>query len=528
LERLEDRQLLTNFTVVLATDNGPTTAGQMKTATSGDLRYCVAQADTKHAALSDTITFSSKVFAKPQTITLDSTLGSLSLRNLQPLTIAGPAGGQVTVSGGDKVGVFVNNEIATLRNLTITQGNNITDGGGLFNVGTLTLTDCTLSHDSAGSSGGGIFNAGIIKLTNCTFSNDSAGKDGGGFYTGVFSQARATLTNCLFNHDSAGSGGGIFSSGTTTLTNCTLSNDSASHYNGGGIYSSGTVTLTNCTLSNDSAGGGGGIWNTGTATLTNCTLSNDSAAIGGGIFNTGTATLTNCTLNNDSASAYGGAFDSTFMATLTNCILSNNSAGTSGGGIFCYGTTMLTNCTLSNDSAGGGGGITSRGTLMLTNCTLSNNSAGGGGGIHVSLGTVTLTNCTLSNNSAGQSGGGIYNDDSATLILTNNLVAQNKAATGPDIAGTINTADHDLVGDGTGSSGINNGGGNQVGIGSSPIDPLLGPLQNNGGPTQTLALLPGSPAIGQADNLFAPPKDQRGVVRNHSHPTDIGAFEFSK
>jgi hypothetical protein len=111
--------------------------------------------------------------------------------------------------------------------------------------------------------------------------------------------------------------------------------------------------------------------------------------------------------------------------------------------------------------------------------------------------------------------------------LTNTLVAENTAATDPDIDGPVTSADHDLIGNGSGSSGISNGvGGNQVGGNGSPvIDPRLGPLQNNGGPTQTEALLPGSPAIGQADNSQAPRTDQRGHPRNLSKPTDIGAFE---
>jgi hypothetical protein len=93
----------------------------------------------------------------------------------------------------------------------------------------------------------------------------------------------------------------------------------------------------------------------------------------------------------------------------------------------------------------------------------------------------------------------------------------------------VTKADHDLIGDASGSTGITNGvSGNLVGGNGNPvIDPCLGPLQNNGGPTQTMALLPGSPAIGQADNPFAPKTDQRGKVRldRHGEPTDIGAFE---
>jgi hypothetical protein len=92
----------------------------------------------------------------------------------------------------------------------------------------------------------------------------------------------------------------------------------------------------------------------------------------------------------------------------------------------------------------------------------------------------------------------------------------------------VSTADHDLIGDGSGSTIITNLGGNLVGSSTAPIDPRLGPLHNNGGPTQTLALLADSPAIGHADNAKAPSTDQRGFTRvdEAGETTDIGAFEF--
>ena len=101
---------------------------------------------------------------------------------------------------------------------------------------------------------------------------------------------------------------------------------------------------------------------------------------------------------------------------------------------------------------------------------------------------------------------------------------------GADIFGAVLTAKYNLVGDATGSTGIVNGvDGNIVGGNGHPvINADLGPLQNNGGPTQTMALLAGSPAIGQADNALAPATDQRGVTRRDlpGELTDIGAFEL--
>ena len=159
------------------------------------------------------------------------------------------------------------------------------------------------------------------------------------------------------------------------------------------------------------------------------------------------------------------------------------------------------------------------------------NPVGEGGGLFVNTtATATLTNCTLSlNYSFAGSGGGIYVTSGGILNLTNTIVAGNTAGAGPDIFGAVATADHNLVGNATGSTGIVNGvNGNILGGNGNPvINALLGPLQNNGGPTKTMALLAGSPAIGTADNAAAPATDQRGVTRRDlaGELTDIGAFE---
>jgi hypothetical protein len=100
------------------------------------------------------------------------------------------------------------------------------------------------------------------------------------------------------------------------------------------------------------------------------------------------------------------------------------------------------------------------------------------------------------------------------------------------VSGDFTSGGHNLIGDGTGSTGFVNGvNGDMVGTAANPIDPRLGPLANNGGPTQTHALLAGSPAIDHGDNTNAPATDQRGVARprdgdhNGSRAVDIGAFE---
>jgi hypothetical protein len=509
---LEDRQLLTSFLVVLGTDNGGP-SGQKVTATSGDLRYCVEQADAAHTATSDSIGFSSKLTNKPHTIILNSANGPLVLSDSHPLTINGPTALTLSVSGGSHVEILdIASGTVTINNLGIVYGNaSGADGGGIFNQGTLSLANCFLNHDSA-YYGGAVFNyGGTIQLSKCTLSLDSAAGNGGAISnSSSFPQATVSLTNCNLNSDQALNVGGAIDNGAMmTLTNCTLSSDSTTAGGlGGSIFNegTGTVTLTGCTLSKNTATDGGAIFDYGTATLMNCTLSSDVVnSYGGGLFvRSGTAALTNCTLNNNSASGagvQGGAIFNTATLTLTNCTIANNSVSVSNynpnGPVTAY-----------------GGGIDNMGTATLTNCTVAGNSVSafnsGSGGINTY-------------------GGGIYNEPGSTLNLTNTIVATNTALTGPDLfnAGAIGVADHDLIGDGT-DSGISNGGGNIVGTSANPINPQLGPLQNNGGPTQTIALLSGSPAIGHADNSKAPAKDQRGIVRidEVGETTDIGAFEL--
>ena len=337
--------------------------------------------------------------------------------------------------------------------------------------------------------------------------------------------------------NSASNGGGVNNYGSLTLTNCTVSGNSASGGSGGGLDNyGGTLALINCTVSGnhaDNGGSGGGLYTgyAGRTTLTNCTVSGNSAGSGGGLYNFGTLALTNCTVSGNSAST-GGGLDNNYggTATLTNCTVSGNSAlnGGSGGGLYnAYGgTATLTSCTVSGNSADNGGGLYNFDTLALTNCTVSGNSAlngGAGGGLDNYGGTTTLTNCTVSGNSAsGGSGGGLYNYG-GTTTLTNTIVAGNTASTGPDARGTFASQGNNLIGKTNGSSGWV--GSDLKGTNAQPLNPLLAPLGNNGGPTQTMALLPGSPALNAGDPALLGAADQRGVVRRGG--VNIGAYQAS-
>jgi hypothetical protein len=332
-------------------------------------------------------------------------------------------------------------------------------------------------------------------------------------------------------------------SGTTvTIAGLTIANGAG--YFGGGIYTdSSTLTINNCVLSGNSATGsfGGGIYtDSSTLTINNCILSGNSAAVtGGAIINSdftvaGGAILTinNSTLSGNSAVGRGGGIENSGTLEINNSILSGNSGGAIFNGVSINnvpGTVTVNNSTLSGNSGFVGGGIGNAGTLTINNSTLSGNSATlSGGGIWNRDSTLTINNSTLSGNSAIFQGGGIFNGTGGTIELTGTIL--NAGASGENIAnvgGTVTSLDYNLSSD--------NGGGVLTATGDQiNTDPLLGPLQDNGGPTFTHELLNGSPAIDAGDpnfnpNSFNPPMvyDQHGTGFNRvvNGRIDIGAFE---
>jgi fibronectin-binding autotransporter adhesin len=309
----------------------------------------------------------------------------------------------------------------------------------------------------------------------------------------------------------------FFDNGTWNLSGVTISNGNDISA-GGGIYNgNGNLTVTDCVISgNFATQTGGGIENHATLTVQNCTINgNTGGHQGGGIFNQGTLTVNNCTITGNLTNAGGAIYNATsHSVTVSNCTLSNNPALNDGGGIDNeFGNMTVTNCTISGNAVGarGGGILYDGGTLTVKSCTVSGNSATTGGGICTQnrLGAaVNLGNTILK---TGSSGVNLVNGGSAIHVVT------------------ITSLGYNLSDDN--GAGFLTGPGDQINT-----DPKLDPagLQSNGGPTQTIALTDGSPAIDQGTS-FGLTTDQRGQPRPFDNPSipnapggdgsDIGAYE---
>lgn len=384
----------------------------------------------------------------------------------------------------------------TLNNITLSNGYT-DDYGAIWNSGTLTITNSTLSGNQAVSvdissaRGGAIGNVGDLTIDNSTFTGNSAASTiaGSGAIGGAIDNSGGTLTvsNSTFNNNFVDDGGG-------------------NNGYGGAIHTSGTAQISTSTFSGNSASSsGGGIMSGGNTTITNSTFSNNTAGVNG-----------------------GGMYSSFSSPSLTNVTFSGNSASNHGGGMFNFASNpTLTNVTFSGNSASfyGGGMYNFDSNPDLTNVTFSGNSASiRGGGMFNNASNPTLMNVTFSSNSASLNGGGMYNFDSI-LNLNQSIIANSTGGDCVNSGSSSVTANFTLIEDsGANACGLVDGVNGNI-IGS---DPNLGALANNGGFTQTHALLAGSPAIDvvNPDSFGCVATDQRGVIRPQNSLCDLGAYEY--
>jgi CSLREA domain-containing protein len=321
----------------------------------------------------------------------------------------------------------------------------------------------------------------------------------------------AAISGVTIQHGMAFGGGGISNNGTLGLTDCVVA-DNTSTGDGGGIFSFGDLHLTRTVVSGNKAVGGGGIYAAGVTIAFNATIiANKATGLGGGIFqdNVGLQ-FVNSTASGNSTTMQGGGIAATTAHVISrNSTISGNSSGQEGGGVFASG-----------------------GDFDAENSTLSGNSGSKGGGIFSSQNATGLFNATITSNFANSTsgGGGVSQSGSAPFTLINTIIAQNRKIVSStvqldDCAGTLTSQGHSIV------ETINTGACSIMGAVTS-INPLLGPLQDNGGSTKTHALPNDSPAIDKGDvngctdlngNVLA--TDQRGVARPSGPRCDIGAYE---
>ncbi len=490
VESLDGRVLLSTIMVTSLADSGP-----------GTLRSAIEQANSaplaSNGGQSQTIVFAPSLAG---TITLQGALPDITGNE----NIEGPGPSVITVARSSAAGtpdfgiLTTKSDVpggVTISGLTI-EGGDATQfyaGGGILNLGNLDLTDCIVRGNmiatTDGSLGAGICNFGQLTLTNDTVEGNTLVVGGG----------------------MGAAGAGIFNatSGVLVLDNSTV-NDNVI----GGDYSGQFVPMVS----------GAGIDNFGNVAIFDSTIAGNSISgggMGGGIENDG------------------------YMAVEYSTISGNFVAGGSEGG-------------------GQGGGIANMGLLRVLNTTISGNSAGGstvvggfdnagkgGGIINLNAGSVSIVFTTINGNSVGDGvdttsqspvtvpgvGGGIDNTNPGNLGLWDSIVAGNTVsglAKSADVfGGLFPGSTYNLIGDGLGLTGITNGvGGNLVGSSAAPLNPKLGPLASNGGPTPTEALLPGSPAINAGVAVSVPwatspliTTDQRGLPRFSGSAPDMGAYE---
>ncbi len=463
-------------------------------------------------------------------------------------------------------GGIINSGNLSLNHCTVAN-NSASSGGGIYNSGTLTLHQCTLSGNYANSFGGGIRNtvSGTLTLNQCTLSGNRANTGTGG---GIGNIGTLNLTNTIVAGNTAASSDDIAGSTTTSggvnltsgfpmlaalgnyggptptmpplpgspaIDGCTNGSPAFAtdqrgfarvvdgDFNGTAVADIGAVEFAPRIVTSAADDGGAGTLRTiianafngdlilftntlsgATIVLTNASgelLLNKNLTIDGSALTNGISIS-----GNNAHRVFEIASGTTNVLTALT-ITNGNSGGGDGGGIYNQGALTVNNCTLAGNSADTGAGIrnASGASLSVNQSTLANNTAGfGGGGIFNYGGTVIVRQSTVSANSA-LNGSGLFNDIFATMIISNSIVAGNT---------------------GFGSDIYNGGGGTFLTINNTIGGaPLLAPLGNYGGPTQTMPPLPGSPAIDGCTSGTTFATDQRGFPRIVGSFADIGAVE---
>jgi len=379
-------------------------------------------------------------------------------------------------------------------------------GGGAFNEGVMTCGESSFTGNDSATLGGGIHNTGEVEVAGCTFDKNTTGFDGGG----INNYNKAEIRGSDFTNNTSTRGGGFASiGGKTNIYDSSFTNNSTSD-RGGAIFNFGATPGTS------------------PMEIKNSEIADNTASVGGGIATSlGDTKIVESTISGNIASKDGGGIYNDGLMTIIRSTLSGNEASAFGGGILNIETINVQESTFTGNTARQGGGLNSGGgDTTLTNNTFSANTAtDAGGGLYISSppdktipgGSIEANHITVAFNSA-PAGGGIA-ASGGILKIKNSIVA--KSASGADCQ--------------TSAGGFSSLGENMDSDGSCPDftltdDPLLDALANYGGPTETHALQPDSPAIDAAPDCTtvggaAVPADQRGQPRPGGPVCDLGAYE---
>jgi predicted outer membrane repeat protein len=541
--------------------------------------------------ITDTLTIvgagRSKTFIDGQQLgrVFDATSPSLIKVVLSGMTIQNGAAGPHDVSGG---GVRVNNVDLLMRYCDVTGNWSDANGGGISNLFStlphkVTLIGCTVARNNSGDDGGGIAvsGPGVLTVANSVFRRNEAFDGGGGIFAETASLTRTTVsgniarsggggiqacnltvTDSMISGNVGAFGGAIhattfpLSAASLATLNRTTVSGNMSRTEGGGIAAESLTLINSAVNFNTANGSGGGIWSP-VPTLINATVSgnrafglgggvyteraevkkstisgNFSGDAGGGVFAEHQVNLTNCTVNANVSGTYGGGIAVTDgHSDIIGSTVADNRAGLSGGGVWATSVGLIGSTVSGNRAALDGGGLVANQAEMFDS-TFSGNTAGNsGGGVWAT--TARLHNCTVVENRA-QIGGGLFHEPGSGFRVWNSIVALNQVGPGgidPDASGEFFSGGHNLIGVYSGLSFVDGVNRDFVGTSLDPMNPLLGPLAFNGGPTKTHRLLAGSKAIDAGDSIGVSPTDQRGVARIRDgngdgiRIVDIGAFE---
>jgi len=449
-------------------------------------------------------------------------------------------------------GIYVENGTLSLYDSVVISNTAAEYGGGVYIDQThLVLDNSDILSNTAESDGGGYMGneAGLIMRNDSLVAyNVITGTDGRG--GGVYAYSGSVIADSAISHNtSAAEGGGIYANyGGVWLSNSYIEHNQTLYDNGGGLYVGDSGIVQGSTIAGNSSatGNGGGLFTEDSTLLIRDTkFYSNTANSGGGLANDNGAILlfngdvrwnTATTTDTSGIEGGGGIHAGDVGVLLVNTTVGDNQSASFGGGILAASAPVdIHRSAIAHNTAITGGGLYNNAApVSLLNSTLSGNEADAGAGSYNSAGAGFYVHySTIAANSATGNGGGVYN--LGTVVIENSILAGN-SANGSAVDASADClatapfafAGYSLFGSGTGCAA--------TGVGDITVDPtvvwtaVFNPLADNGGDTETHALLNGSPAIDAGNPAYpvlADDYDQRGMgfARVVNGRLDIGAYE---